>query len=332
MHIAVIGGSGFIGTVLTRELLAAGHDVKILDISPSKDHPDIYEYADITSPETLSGKLKDIDAIYLLAAAHRDDIFPRSIYYDVNVEGTKNIIAEAEKNNIKTIIFTSTVAVYGLDAGESKEKDTPAPFNDYGESKLQAENALKDWAEKTGARLVITRLVATFGPGNRGNVFTLIDQISKGRFLMIGSGKNAKSVAYVGNVARFLEHALKFSPTIHLYNYADKPDMTMLNMVKTIRGKFGMSGPGFKVPYIIGITGGVFLDFLSKITGKSFPISAIRVRKFCSNTIVCCDKLQTETDFVPSHTLSQGLQDMIESDFPQHKTGNAAKNIKDNPS
>ena len=317
MTIALIGGSGFIGGVLAQKLIDQGHDIKILDLVPPQDsHASFYKKADITNPETLHESLKDVDAIIHLAAAHRDDIFPRSIYYDVNEKGTQNIIDAAQSHNIKTIIFTSTVAVYGLNSGDSKEVDTPSPFNDYGQSKLNAEQCLNRWHENTpDSTLVILRLVATFGAGNKGNVFTLINQVHTNRFLMIGNGQNAKSIAYIQNVADFIVSTLKFSPAVHLYNYADKPDLSMINMVNIIRGELGKTKSVIKVPYFIGLIGGYCFDILAKITGKTFPISSIRIKKFCANTIVNSDKLKDKTDFKPSFTLEEGLKQMIRRDF-----------------
>ena len=59
-----------------------------------------------------------IDAVYHLAAEHRDDVRPTSLYHEVNVGGAENIVYALEKNGINKLIFTSTVAVYGLNSGE----------------------------------------------------------------------------------------------------------------------------------------------------------------------------------------------------------------------
>mgnify|MGYP006272915023 CR=1 FL=1 len=316
MRIAITGGAGFIGSKLANLLRGQGHEIVVIDVEKPQQEEVEWHKVDIQNKEQLIEALNNVDAIYHLAAAHRDDIFPRSIYYDVNVTGTQNLVDAADHHKIKTIIFTGTVAVYGLDAGNSKETDTPSPFNEYGQSKLEAEEVLKRWATGTkDATLVLTRLVATFGPGNRGNVHTLIDQISKGRFLMIGSGKNAKSVAFIDNVVTFLATMLKAEKGIHLYNYADKPDMTMIDMVGTIRQGFGKKGSGIRVPYYAGLAGGYVFDVVSKVTGKTFPISVIRIRKFCANTIVCADKIHHTLDYKPRFTLEEGLKKTIQKDF-----------------
>ncbi|MCV5366595.1 NAD-dependent epimerase/dehydratase family protein, partial [Escherichia coli] len=62
----------------------------------------------------LDQALAGFDTVVLLAAEHRDDVSPTSLYYDVNVQGTRNVLAAMEKNGVKNIIFTSSVAVYGL--------------------------------------------------------------------------------------------------------------------------------------------------------------------------------------------------------------------------
>lgn len=315
MKIAIIGGAGFIGTNLAYLLKDAGHEVRLLDVVKSEDFPADTLIVNVEDRTALIENLKEFDVIYNLAAEHRDDVSPVERYYAVNVRGAENIVAAAEANGIKTIIFTSTVAVYGLDAGESCERDTPAPFNDYGKSKLEAEGIFNRWAESNGENSLVTlRLVATFGPRNRGNIYTLMNQVAGGKFIMIGAGKNHKSVAYVKNVAAFLQHCLSFGAGSHLYNYADKPDLNMREMVRGIREALGKKGLGLRLPYLIGLLGGWGFDILAKLTRKPFPISAIRVQKFCANTVVNADKLEA-TGFERPYSLHKGLKEMIKAEF-----------------
>jgi nucleoside-diphosphate-sugar epimerase len=79
----LIGGAGFVGSTLEKELVSS----KVLDKSG-----DGVEYCDITKPETLENKISGDDRIVLLAAEHRDDVTPISKYYDTNVQGTQNVL------------------------------------------------------------------------------------------------------------------------------------------------------------------------------------------------------------------------------------------------
>ena len=313
MKIAITGGDGFIGRNLAVQLKKENPSYDIVSLDLTSPQP-----VDVTNLDQLMDALKDVDVIYHLAAEHRDDVRPIQKYYDVNVGGAQNIVAAAKAHNIKRIIFTSTVAVYGLNAGESRETDTPAPFNDYGQSKLDSEKIFEEWAgDESDNTLITLRLVATFGAGNRGNIYTLIAQIARKKFIMIGNGKNHKSIAYVENVAGFLTYCLTYETSgTHIFNYADKPDLNMHDLITQIRISLGMSARGIGLPYIAGKIGGHSFDVLARITGKNFPISAIRVEKFCADTIVNADKIQT-TGYTPRHSLNEGLDIMIKAEFPQ---------------
>lgn len=308
MKIAITGGNGFIGSRLTELLIEEGHQIVSIDTSGPTP-------VDILDRAALTNAVKGCDAIYHLAAAHRDDIFPRSVYYDVNAGGTKNVIDAANDAGITRIIFTSTFAVYGLNTGMPDEDSELQPFNDYGKSKLEAEQHLKLWAKGDPSRtLTIVRPVVVFGEGNRGNVHTYISQIVAGKFVMIGKGTNKKSMAYVGNVAAFLKHCLKEKPGFALYNYADKPDFDMNTLTDVVYRKLGRAKPSVRIPYPVGLAAGYGFDALARITRRTFPISAVRVQKFCADTTCAADRLKT-TGFVPRYTLAEGLERMIDADF-----------------
>jgi nucleoside-diphosphate-sugar epimerase len=316
MNILVTGGSGFIGTNLTNDLLKEGHKVTIYDKQKSETYPDLCIVADVRDNEKLTDSMHGVDAVYHLAAEHRDDVQPTSLYYEVNVEGAENIVYALKKNHVNKLIFTSTVAVYGLGAGEPHENSAIRPFNDYGKSKYKAEIIFNKWAHSfPESHLITVRPTVIFGENNRGNVYNLLCQLSSGKFMMVGKGVNRKSMGYVLNLTSFLVSLLKFPLGEFVYNYADKPDLSMNELMEIFYNTIGENHRvNFKIPYALGLVGGYCYDILAKVTGKTYPVSSIRIKKFCADTVINTDKLK-HTGFTPPYTLAEGLSRMINCDF-----------------
>jgi GlcNAc-P-P-Und epimerase len=313
----VIGGSGFVGTRLMHRLRNnEAFDSKIIDKAPSKAFPALVTVSDVRSVEQLRKSITDGVVIINLAAEHRDDVRPLSLYDDVNVGGAKNICKVAIEKNVQKIVFTSSVAVYGFAPIGTDEAGVIAPFNDYGRTKYEAEQVFKAWqAEVPNERtLVIIRPTVIFGEQNRGNVYNLLRQIASGKFVMVGSGENRKSMAYVENVAAFIEYSMSFKPGVHIYNYIDKPDFTMNSLVANVNRILGRSEKmGFRLPFTVGYLIGKGFDLVAAITGKRFAISSIRVKKFCANSVynTAIDK----TEFVPPVPLEQALSQTVRYEF-----------------
>ncbi len=114
------------------------------------------------------------------------------------------------ESNINNLLFTSSVAIYGLNKDNPDENHDQDPFNHYGKSKWEAELVIKEWYENdsTNKSVTILRPTVIFGERNRGNVYNLLKQISSGKFIMIGKGKNKKSMAYVGNIVALIKDRL----------------------------------------------------------------------------------------------------------------------------
>lgn len=348
MQITIIGGSGFVGTRLTKRLLAAGHNVKIADKRRSVTYPELWVRCDIRNsgtetkeyPESLTdaasapGKaeeaakampmqslidvLKDSDVVINLAAEHRDDVTPKSLYDDVNVQGSENVCKACTELGIKKIIFTSSVAVYGFAPIGTDESGEINYFNDYGRTKYLAEGKYREWLEKDSSNsVVIIRPTVIFGEQNRGNVYNLLRQIAGGKFPMVGKGTNRKSMNYVENVAAFIEYELSHDNEggEHLYNYCDEPAYDMNHLVLDVYKFLGK--PKSKLihfPYWLAYCGGKCFDLLAFITRKKFAISSIRVKKFCQNTYFVGANIK-KTDFVPPVKLEDGLKQTIEYEF-----------------
>ncbi|MBW2078667.1 MAG: NAD-dependent epimerase/dehydratase family protein, partial [Deltaproteobacteria bacterium] len=138
---------------------------------------------------------------------------------------------------------------YGLNAGIPDETSPARPFNEYGTSKLQAEEVFRRWADADPARsFVIVRPAVIFGEGNRGNVYNLLSQIASRHFITVGKGANWKSMGYVENIADFLVYVISMAPGTHLYDYADKLDLTGAELVVIARRKLNQRGKILRIP------------------------------------------------------------------------------------
>ena len=171
MRVLVTGGAGGLGINVCSLLMQTGYKVRILDLQTNrnlksiqkiKDSVEVY-WGDITKPESIKRSLDQIDIVVHMAA-----ILPPlalqlpELAKRVNVDGTKTLIEVIKQNkNTIPIIYTSSVAVFGPtpDASEplSSDKNQPHPVDSYGETKLQAENIIK----QSGLNYVILRLTAT---------------------------------------------------------------------------------------------------------------------------------------------------------------------------
>ena len=121
-------------------------------------------------------------------------------------------------------------------------------------------------------------------------------------------------MAYVGNVAAFLVHSLSFGPGVHTFNYADGPDMSTAELVDYIQSCLGRSKKTLRIPTPVALAGGHLLDVVARATNRTFPISAIRVKKFCESTQFLADRV-AQSGFVPPYTLQEGLARTIQHEF-----------------
>lgn len=319
MKITFIGGSGFVGTRLIELLKEDSTNyakIRNIDLLQSHFHPEVTEIGDVRDQACMNEKLQDTDCVVLLAAQHRDDVHPTSLYYETNVGGMEKTLKAMEKNGVKRIVFYSSVAVYGLNKKNPNEEHPADPFNHYGKSKWQAEVVLQEWYKThPDWNINIIRPTVIFGERNRGNVYNLLKQIASGKFLMVGNGNNKKSMAYVGNIVAFTKFLIENKTTgYNVYNYIDKPDFNMNELVGHVSKVLNKHIPTTHFPYWLGMLGGYGFDLLAKITGKKLTVSSVRVKKFCATTEFDATKVK-ETGFKAPYTLGEGLARTLEFEF-----------------
>lgn len=318
MNITLIGASGFVGTRLLGLLSESQGQYTLRNIDKQQSHffPQVTEIGDVRDAELLKEMLRDTDVVVLLAAEHRDDVTPTSLYYDVNVGGMRNVLAAMDANGVKRIVFTSSVAVYGLNKQNPDEEHPKDPFNHYGKSKWEAEQVLQEWyKDHPDWNINVLRPTVIFGERNRGNVYNLLRQISSGKFLMVGKGENKKSMAYVGNIVAFIKFLIdEKREGYNVFNYIDKPDFTMNELIDHISKVLNKKIPSTHFPYWMGMLGGKCFDILAWITRKKFSISSVRVKKFCATTEFDATKAYN-SGFEAPYSLGEGLARTLRFEF-----------------
>lgn len=314
--VIVLGGSGFIGTALCKQLARESIPFHIIDLKQSKSFPELTTIGDIRNVEAMREHMNG-DVVVNLAAVHRDDVSESEAYYSTNVQGSRVVVQAALDKGVRRLIFTSTVAVYGFAPIGTDELGQIKPFNHYGKSKFEAEKIYQRWYDQLpGSRqLIILRPTVVFGEGNRGNVYNLLQQIASRRFIMVGDGHNKKSMAYVENVAAFITDSILSDQRTGIFNYVDTPDLAMDDLVRLARKRlFGEDNVGMRLPYWLGLMLGYSADALSKLPFLDLPISSIRVRKFCANTAFSATKVQRD-GFSAPFSLEEGLERTLAAEF-----------------
>jgi len=232
MKFLITGGAGFLGINLVRYLHNQGHEIVSLDIIPFnyKDMNDKIEIltGDIRDEVIVSKSLKNIDIVIHTAAAL--PLYTEDEIFSTDVEGTRLLLKQAQKNNVKRFIHISSTAVYGIpDHHPLFEYDKLDGVGPYGKAKILAEEeCLKK--RKEGMCVPIIRPKSFIGPERLG-VFALLYDWAKDKrgFPMIGSGKNKYQLLDVEDLCEAIYLCCKLDENIvnDTFNIGAKEFTTM---------------------------------------------------------------------------------------------------------
>jgi dihydroflavonol-4-reductase len=174
MKVLVTGGTGFIGGHLIKRLLRDGVSVKALIRNSSKAEElkklgVELTIGDVTDKTSLQGIMKGCDVLYHLGNVSRWWLPDKSLYYKINVEGTKSILIEALKEGVKKVVYTSSLAAIRQPKGEIAKEETEhkGDFEShYGRSKFLAEKEVLKIHREHGLPVVILNPGVVIGPGD----------------------------------------------------------------------------------------------------------------------------------------------------------------------
>src|SRR5437868_3990732 len=291
--IAVTGGAGFIGSHVVDALIAAGHNVRVLDQRPPLQATAEWAEVDLLDQDSLTDALKGCGPVFHLAAMAdvNQVIAEPAESVAVTVLGAARVLEAARRADAGRVVLASTVWVYAATRGDVVDEETQfdltAERHIYASSKLAAEMFCADYANLFGRPYTVLRYGIPFGPRMRSDlvVAAFLERALRGEPLRIdGDGSQERRFVYVEDLAAAHVLALKPEAKNRTYNLESSEAISVRRLAETVRD----------------LVGDVEVTF-----GPTRP-GDYRAR------IVQSDRARDELGWLPEHTFADGLRKTLE--------------------
>ena len=288
MNVLVTGANGFLG----RSIVSAfqkEHYIETLSRKNSSYNFDL-------SKDIPVFKTKFDMVVHAAGKAH---VIPKSEdekeeFFNVNLLGTKNLLKSIEDNPPNTIVFISTVAVYGKELGENIEENSPLNgTTPYAKSKILAESEVLAFGEKYDVNILVLRPPLIIGKSPEGNLKSLMKAIKFGYYFRIGNGLARRSMVSSIDVSDLIT---RLYGKRGIYNLTDRRNPSFREIDSKISEWYGNRIK-------------VMPEFLIKVLAKvgdfipGFPINSYKYEKMTSSLTFSDDKAVKELNWDPRNAL-----------------------------
>lgn len=287
------GASGFLGYNTLPLLIKQYETVHTMGLTDADD-----------IKVNLAKEVPPINTHYdvVLHACGKAHVVPRTeaekqAFFDVNYQGTINLCAALEKVGVpKSLVFISTVAVYGCESGELITEEHPLNGEiPYAKSKIMAEEYLTQWCEKNGVVLGILRPSLLAGKNAPGNLGAMVNGIKKGFYLNIAGGKVKKSILMAEDIAHLLPLVAEKGG---VYNVCDTYQPSFGQIAESVARQLGKRKP-ISIPYWMAWCMAKVGDLL----GSKAPINSLKLKKITESLTFSNDKARMELGWEPMDVL-----------------------------
>jgi nucleoside-diphosphate-sugar epimerase len=256
-RVLITGAAGWLGLNLVRMLVRGMPECAALAepmpapairclVAPGQDVSALREFSDRL--EIVGGDVRDATACQRFCAGARGAVLihtagvihPRRVsdFYQINVQGTKHLLAAASAVGVRRLVAVSSNSVCGCNPHPDHrfdEQSTPHPYRHYGRSKWLMEQMIESWRRQRGLDTVIIRCPWFYGPHQPARQTLFFRMIRDGRVPCVGSGDNLRSMAYVDNLCQgILLAARSEHASGRTYWIADREPYSMNQIVDTI--------------------------------------------------------------------------------------------------
>jgi len=314
----VTGATGFIGRKLAAQLQELG--ASVLAVSRGRQDGPWEEFVEQDFNEPLGISLSTFDKVdcifHLAGIAHAESgIFKWEDYYKVNTQATIDLLEAAGQAGAKKFIFVSSIKA-SSDPGEEcvDESWVKDPSDDYGISKLLAEQAVIEISEKYSMDYVIIRPTLVYGPNIKGNLLKMINVIEKGRFPPIPKIANKRSLIHVDDLCRaIILAATKPEAVGNTYIVSDLKQYSTREIYEAIMKGLDKRVAKLFIPTFCFIFMAKIGDVLEKILNRKMPLNSVAIDKLFGSACYDARKIKYHLGFNPTWTLDSAMPRIIES-------------------
>lgn len=246
-RVIVTGGSGFLGSHMIPALQKSGYEVLNIDIREAKYIEVETVIADILDTEKMKEVIKNADAVLHLAGLIEagESVKDPQKFVDVNISGTVSVLEAMRENDVKTILFSSSAAVYGEPKNIPITEDDPTmPINPYGMTKLAMEGLISSYVQAHKFTGVALRYFNLYGPKEHHEPEShamprFIKQIYEGKEVTVyGSGEHLRDYIHVNDIAvahlAALEYAFANPEQYHYFNLSTQKPSSVLDIANAV--------------------------------------------------------------------------------------------------
>lgn len=319
-RVLVTGSTGFVGTHMTKRLLAAGIKPVLL-VRATSNAALIEEYkaagaeiviGDVTDRESVFTAAKGADYIFHIAALFREAKHGDEQYVKVNVEGARNVLDAAEENNVKSMVHCSTVGVHShIINPPADETEDYRPGDIYQETKCDGEKLAQARFKDGSVNGVVVRPAMIWGEGDE-RMLKLFKGVSKRKFPIIGNGKTMTHWVYVHDLVNgFILAATTEAANGQTYILAGEEAASITTLVEAVAKSAGVKKFPIKIPaWPIQILGDI-VEAICIPFGIEPPIYRRRVDFFTKDRHFDTSKAQRELDYKPQQSFQQEVTNIF---------------------